>query len=194
MAEFLFGQEGPLRTLFDALPAMMFVFDEDLRVLDANRAARASCTETSELLFKAFCGNILQCVNARDSGEGCGKTEFCGDCVIRKSTEVASTGRTVVRDTHRMRLHRNGKDIDVVFLVTATPLEFEDQNLVAVTLEDISELMELRQIVSICSNCKKVRTPDDLWQHVEAYMNKYIHVQFSHGICPVCEEKLYADI
>ncbi len=42
--------------------------------------------------------------------------------------------------------------------------------------------------VSICSKCKKVRTTNGGWQHIECYMSERTGAIFSHGYCPVCLE------
>jgi hypothetical protein len=65
---------------------------------------------------------------------------------------------------------------------------------VLLVLEDIGELMELRNILPICASCKKIRNDEEYWEHVEAYLTRYLNVKFSHGIWPDCWKKLYPDI
>ncbi len=55
----------------------------------------------------------------------------------------------------------------------------------------IDEIKELRDIVPICSCCKKVRDESGFWQNVEQYLEKHSGVECSHGICDECAEKLY---
>ena len=45
-------------------------------------------------------------------------------------------------------------------------------------------------VVPICAGCKSIRINDETWLPVEAYFS---HIQFSHGICPECCEKLYPE-
>jgi len=57
----------------------------------------------------------------------------------------------------------------------------------------MAEVKTLRGILPICSHCKKVRNDAGYWQQVEVYVRDHSHAQFSHGICPECLGKHYAD-
>ncbi len=93
-----------------------------------------------------------------------------------------------------MNLERDGKVNEICFLVSGAPMQYSGNNYVVLTLEDITELTELRKIVPICSFCRKVRDDSDYWQQVETYFLKYSNIRFSHGICPDCRKKQYSDI
>jgi len=45
--------------------------------------------------------------------------------------------------------------------------------------------------VPICAACKGVRTEDDHWVPVDAYITDRTDATFSHTVCPTCAEKLY---
>lgn len=47
----------------------------------------------------------------------------------------------------------------------------------------------LEGMLSICSECKKVRDDNGEWVGVESYVSQRTDVSFSHGYCPVCLEK-----
>jgi hypothetical protein len=53
------------------------------------------------------------------------------------------------------------------------------------------ELKTLRGIVPICAKCKKVRTDQGYWQHVETYVAEHSYAEFSHGLCPACLKEYY---
>jgi len=92
-----------------------------------------------------------------------------------------------------MQLEERGEVRDVHFLVTAAPFEYGGASLVLLTLEDITELSTLREILPICAHCKKIRNDDQFWESVESYMRKYAGIMFSHGLCPECLKKLYPE-
>jgi DNA-binding response OmpR family regulator len=48
----------------------------------------------------------------------------------------------------------------------------------------------LQGLLPICCYCKKVRGDKDYWQQVDAYLSEHADVQFSHGVCPDCYEKV----
>ena len=65
----------------------------------------------------------------------------------------------------------------------------EDREAMLVELRAaLAEVRTLQEILPICSYCHKIRSDDDYWQHVEAYISQHTNTTFSHGICPSCYE------
>ena len=52
---------------------------------------------------------------------------------------------------------------------------------------------QLKEIIPICSHCRKLRDDDGFWHQVEAYFSAHTSSAFSHGICPGCMEKYYPE-
>lgn len=48
------------------------------------------------------------------------------------------------------------------------------------------EVRTLRQILPICSYCRRIRDDNDYWDSVESYIARHTDTRFSHGICPGC--------
>jgi light-regulated signal transduction histidine kinase (bacteriophytochrome) len=48
---------------------------------------------------------------------------------------------------------------------------------------------QLQRLLPICSWCKNVRSEQDYWQQVEAYVSQHTDIRFTHGICPACLDK-----
>jgi hypothetical protein len=46
----------------------------------------------------------------------------------------------------------------------------------------------------ICASCRKVRDDGGYWGNVEEYFGSRAPVEFTHGICPECQVKLYPSI
>jgi len=55
----------------------------------------------------------------------------------------------------------------------------------------LREVKILRGLLPICSFCKKIRSGDNTWEHVEQYIAERSEAQFSHGICPACLKEHY---
>ena len=53
------------------------------------------------------------------------------------------------------------------------------------------DLKILSGLLPICASCKKIRDDKGYWNKIELYIGDRSEVEFSHGICPVCAEKLY---
>ncbi len=57
----------------------------------------------------------------------------------------------------------------------------------------LSELKVLRGILPLCSFCKKIRDDKGHWESVDVYIDKHSQADISHGICPDCMKKHYAE-
>lgn len=59
------------------------------------------------------------------------------------------------------------------------------------------EILKLERILPICANCKRIRGEkmdpykSSSWMNLEEYLKKENDINFSHGLCPDCAEKLY---
>ena len=58
----------------------------------------------------------------------------------------------------------------------------------------LSKVKQLNGLLPICSYCKHVRTDGDYWEQVEQYVSDHTDLQFSHGVCPACYDKVAADM
>ena len=67
--------------------------------------------------------------------------------------------------------------------------EEERERLVYELRAALAEVTRLRDILPICSYCKKIRDDENYWQSVEAYFSRHTNTTFSHGICPSCYDK-----
>jgi hypothetical protein len=177
-----------LRSVFDAMPSIIFVVDEDVRIQEYNSSAAKLMLPENPDVLKRRGGEVLNCLHAVDVPDGCGRAPHCEDCVIRNSVAEAFRGNRVVRRRTRLQIIRHGNTIEIYALITASPFRYKERSLVLLVIEDISEIAELRRLIPICSICKKVRDDKASWSRLEAYFKEHWDVDFSHGICPECYE------
>lgn len=52
----------------------------------------------------------------------------------------------------------------------------------------------LEGLLPICSFCKNIRNEAGEWERLEKYISLRSEAEFSHGICPSCNEKHYAGV
>jgi len=175
-----------LESVFDAMPSIIFVVDEDVRIQEYNAAAAKLMSLKKTDVLRRRGGEALNCLYAVDGLEGCGRAPHCKDCVIRNSVGEAFQGNHVVRRRARLEIIRNGNKIEIYALITASPFRYMEKSLALLVIEDISEIAELRRLIPICSVCKKVRDDKASWSRFEAYFKEHWDVDFSHGICPDC--------
>lgn len=175
--------------IFDAIPSLIFVVDDDVQIHEYNAAAASLLAAERTTILRRRGGEALHCLHSRDVPEGCGRAPYCKDCVIRNSVKEAIQGNRVVRHQHKLELIRDGTILEIYALITASPFLFKGTQLVLLAVEDISEIVELRRLIPICAICKKVRNDKDYWVLVESYVKEHLDVDFSHGLCPDCYKK-----
>jgi hypothetical protein len=68
----------------------------------------------------------------------------------------------------------------------------EEQRTLAESLKEaLDNIKVMKELLPICSHCKKIRDDDGYWQQIETYISENSDTHFSHGICPDCCKKLY---
>lgn len=64
--------------------------------------------------------------------------------------------------------------------------EEEREQLVRELRAALAEVKTLREILPICSYCRKIRDDENYWHTVENYISHHTSTLFSHSICPSC--------
>jgi nitrogen fixation/metabolism regulation signal transduction histidine kinase len=194
MNEKLISDDNYLRTVIDALPSAVLVVDHEFNIFDLNPAAKNLFGMDSDLKQMRMCGMVMHCVHALESGDGCGTTDYCSDCVVRNAAEAALKGQTVHRKHYRMQIQKKEGTFDIPMLVTASPFNYDNRQFALLVLEDITEVTHLRGLLPICTSCKKIRNDNDYWEAVYDYLKKHTDIEFTHSICPECAHKLYPEL
>ena len=52
----------------------------------------------------------------------------------------------------------------------------------------------VKSLISVCSNCHRVRLNDAVWQKLEEYIGERSLLSFTHGLCPECTKELMKTI
>jgi PAS domain S-box-containing protein len=71
--------------------------------------------------------------------------------------------------------------------------EEERERLLRELQDALAEVKALRQILPICSFCRKIRDDKNYWHTVESYFARHTTTRFSHGICPTCEVEVFGE-
>ncbi len=56
-----------------------------------------------------------------------------------------------------------------------------------------SQINQLKDLLPICSKCKKVRNDEGYWQQIDTYIEQNTDTEFSHGLCEDCMKELYGN-
>jgi PAS domain S-box-containing protein len=70
-------------------------------------------------------------------------------------------------------------------------VEKERERLISELQQAMKEVQALSGLLPICASCKKIRDDSGYWNQLESFIEHRATVQFSHGICPDCMQKLY---
>ncbi|KAF0125562.1 MAG: putative PAS/PAC sensor protein [Elusimicrobia bacterium] len=186
----IFEKTAFMRHALDAVPSILMVVDEDVRVLYRNKAARSLLS--GDKIYSRRAGDVMHCMHSSDAPGGCGTGPHCADCVLRGSVNSAFSGKPVVRASTEVRVSVKGRELVLPALISASPFTMAGRMYALVVMEDISELAELRSVLPICASCKKIRSEEGGWEPVEAYIRSRIPGSpLSHGLCPDCLKKHY---
>lgn len=188
----LFSGENFLLTIFNATPHPIFVVDSDVKILFYNQFALDLIADSDTKIIKTRAGEVFHCIRSIENG--CGRSEFCKDCIIRNSVKESISGAKVYRRQTALNFIKGDRELEAFFLITTAPFDYNGEKLVILTIEDISELIQLKSILPICAKCKKIRNDKNYWENVESYIGKYLDISFSHSICPDCLKELYPEI
>ena len=72
-------------------------------------------------------------------------------------------------------------------------LEEEKEQLVMDLHLASTRIKKLRGLIPICSTCKKIRDDKGYWNKLESYIEQHSEAEFTHSMCPACEERFYMD-
>ncbi len=179
------------RNLVEALVDPLVLVDVEGRVVDANPAALSVWGVGSGLVglhvqdepFLAAMVERLADVSSATAGGG-GGAEMSPDG--ERWYEVRAIG-IHPKGNHPFRLYAL-RDI------TESRRLMEEKSALADRLSRaLAEIRTLQGIVPICSSCKKIRDDNGYWQQVENYVSSHTMAEFSLGLCPSCQNRLYPE-
>ena len=104
---------------------------------------------------------------------------------------ILDHAKIVQRDNEGRAIRMSGTHSDIS---ERKKLEEERDNLVQSLRMALSEIRTLKGIIPICSYCRNVRNDQGAWDQLEAYIMANSEARFSHGICPDCLPKTFADL
>ncbi len=108
----------------------------------------------------------------------------------------SKNGRVYSVEVRSNYLIFDGKEYICAFVTDITErkrMQSEREGLIKKLQKALAEITELRGILPICSNCKKIRDDKGYWTQIESYIHEHSGAEFSHGICPDCMKKLYPE-
>jgi PAS domain-containing protein len=169
--------------LLDKMTDGVLVLDREGHVIIANVAARGALQLDGPSLARA-----LGLESLRDAPEQCRTEAQIGPDSARRWLDVHIDP---VRDRWGTLAGRLVVARDITF---QKALEDEREHLIDELQEALKKVVQLEGLLPICASCRKVRDDGGYWGHVEEYFGSRAPVEFTHAICPECEQKLYPSL
>lgn len=162
------------------------------------REKEHSAAEWQELIFPADLKTAVY-----NYIRHCEDPEYPYDQIVRYRHKNGSTvwvrcRGVAIRDSSGKAVRMLGAHTDVTALkFTEEHLRRKSQELMVVNqklLEAMNEIRRLKEIIPICSHCKKIRDGHDEWISLERYVSLHTGSLFSHGVCPGCKGQVVKDL
>jgi glycosyltransferase involved in cell wall biosynthesis len=80
----------------------------------------------------------------------------------------------------------------VVYLIYQEKMSSDKNETLILKLQKaLDGIKTLSGLLSICPSCKKIRDDNGHWKQIDLSISDNTNAEFSHSICPECEDKLY---
>jgi hypothetical protein len=67
-------------------------------------------------------------------------------------------------------------------------------NMLAEEIADsVLKIKKLSGLLPICAWCKKLKDDEGYWKSVEQYIGQQTKAEFTHGMCPECQQKFFSE-
>lgn len=126
--------------LFEKAPLAMFIVNRDRRLIQYNEAAAAMAGRVEKTALGLRGGEFFHCVTAFDHPKGCGFSNACAVCIVRKT--VLDTFETGLehRSVEASIPVKNEKGIHKTWVLLSTAIvNFGEEEGVLICMKDITE-------------------------------------------------------
>lgn len=173
--------------LFQFNPVLTVVVDREGRVIKSNKAKITSgdrLPRIGDIMYRDYAsrheidmyGNLLECIRT-------GKTATYPE--LRYGNKFLSI---------TVSPFPRGAIITSQDITERKLAELDRIKLIEKLQAALSEVETLRGLLPICASCKKIRDDHGYWNHIEAYLSKHAHAEFTHTLCPECVKLFYPDL
>jgi sigma-54 dependent transcriptional regulator, acetoin dehydrogenase operon transcriptional activator AcoR len=145
----LIGQNGFMKSMFEAFPCGVLIVDKDRVVRALNNALEKTFGAGPFDAASRRGGEVLKCVHASANPKGCGFSDACGDCSVRAIALDATSGKKTERRFSEFQSGSGGNARTLKLLLSAAPFTHNNERLAIVIIEDITELSDLRQRLKV---------------------------------------------
>ncbi|MBI5359619.1 MAG: sigma 54-interacting transcriptional regulator [Planctomycetes bacterium] len=136
--------EKKFKAIFESIPSGILVLDKNRNIKEVNNVLERIFDIPREAIINKRWGDAFMCVNSAGHCEK-GAEEFCRTCRVRNAIMEVLAGERIYQSKTKVELALNGKIEERILLISASPIEYENEPHAIVMLEDVTELNRLRQ-------------------------------------------------
>ena len=129
-----------LNILLDSINSAVFIVDRDRKIHSFNDAFKTLFDSPEDQLLGHVFGDAIGCEYAISTGNACGNTPFCSNCVLKECTVRTFADHIPTYKRCLRREFRIGGDTIIKYFQFSTKhLRYNDQDMVVIVLDDITE-------------------------------------------------------
>ncbi|MFZ4437775.1 MAG: response regulator [Syntrophales bacterium] len=133
------SERANLQTIFEAAQVGMLLIDESGAVTRINPVVTQLFGKDAAAMISGQIGDALGCLHASRDAAGCGHTEVCPDCLMRRTfSEVLRTGETIRGVETSTRLIINGVERQFYLSISAAPIVLKGRNHALLSFSDVT--------------------------------------------------------
>lgn len=138
-----------LNVLFNSITSAIFLVGKDLKVINFNDSFKVLFNDDGETMVGQLCGNAIGCINTVEFNADCGTTPNCVECPLRQSLIKTFTAKVPVDKSLLVRQFKiEGKIILKYFQFSTRYILFNNEEIIVVIVDDVTETEEKRKILS----------------------------------------------
>ncbi|MCM8797056.1 MAG: ATP-binding protein [Candidatus Omnitrophica bacterium] len=184
-------------TVFQYLPVPMFLLDEERRVSKMTPIAKEMFDNTLTERENSPFGRVVNCIHSLDDPRGCGFSQFCEDCSVKKFiSDIYKTGIPCYRKEVKLTIGQRRRDC--YLLISAEPIGLPSGRKVLLHFDDITdykkseerlqkERQRLKDTLEMLPVYVILFTPD---YHI-AFANRFFRERFGESGGKRCFEYLF---
>ncbi len=192
-----------LQAVIDNIADPTMVTDVNYHILLANKGLKKTFDRRDPVAEHLCCFEVIHRLD-RPCSVACPGAYPC------PINEVIST----LMPSKVIHTHRDSLDNEILMEIMASPIFDETGEIVQIVesfhniarfkeerekLEDLvfdlqnvlAKTKRLAGLLPICMTCKRIRSENGDWENIEVYIRNHSEAEFTHGLCPECEKKIY---
>lgn len=144
--EELANEKRNLQAIIDGAPVGMLIIDENTVIKQINEATLRKFGKTKLAVINKRIGSGFGCINSYENLEGCGYSQMCSACQLRKTLElVLNSGEPIYGLETQHEFLLKAKEITLWLRINAVPITINEIRHVMVVIDDITERMRAEE-------------------------------------------------